>query len=123
MISRRCSLSCLALLSLILVAFQGCGSSPLPPPITISIRNSILDESSKVIRITNDSQHHLYNISVVGRNFKDVSSASVRASNELRPGATVEVGWLEFGNWIPRSGESVEVYADNYGLPKIHLIP
>lgn len=101
----------------------GCATSALPPPVTITVRDSILDDSSKVIQIRNDSAHHLYNVLVVGRNFEEVSSASVRAADELRPGEMVEVGWLEFERWVPRSGETVEVYCDGYASPKVSIVP
>ena len=119
-ISRTC---CLLILLVSLLVVAGCGTSALPPPVTITIRDSILDSSSKVIQISNNSSHHLYNVRVVGRNFKPVSSGSVRATEELSPGSMVEVGWLEFTNWVPRSGETVEVYCDNYVSPMIKIIP
>lgn len=105
------------------LVLSGCGTSALPPPVTITFRNSVFSSQSKVIQIANNSSHHFYNVRVVGRNFQDVSSASVRAAEELRPGQTVEVGWLEFGNWTPRSGESIEVYCDDYVTPQIKIIP
>ena len=116
--------TCLLLTMLVsLFATAGCGTSALPPPVTITIRDSIFDSSSKVIQITNNSSHHLYNVRVVGRNFQDVSSGSVRVTEELRPGSMVEVGWLEFTHWIPRSGETIEVYCDNYVSPMVKIIP
>ena len=105
------------------LAVTGCGTSALPPPVTITVRDSIFNSESKVIQIVNNSSHHLYNVRVVGRSFQEVSSASVKATEELRPGQTVEVGWYEFGNWIPRSGESVEVYCDDYVTPQVQFIP
>lgn len=71
----------------------------------------------------NSSPHHLYNVKVTGRNFKQVSSASVKATDHLAPGSSVEVGFLTFGSWVPQSGETIEVYADNYATPRISIIP
>ena len=105
------------------LAVTGCGTSALLPPVTIAVRDSIFNSDSKVIQITNNSSHHLYNVQIVGRSFEEVSGASVRATEELRPGQTVEVGWYEFGNWTPRSGESVEVYCDDYVTPHVQIIP
>ena len=105
------------------LAVTGCGTSALPPPVTITVRDSIFNSDSKVIQITNNSSHHLFNVRIVGRSFQEISSASVRATEELRPGQTVEVGWYEFGNWTPRSGESVEVYCDDYVTPQVQIIP
>ena len=102
---------------------RGCGSSALPPPVTLSIRDSIFADMGKVVQIRNDSNHHLYNVRVVGRSFKDVSSASVRAAEELTPSQTIEVGWRQFKSWAPRSGETIEVYCDNYVTPKALIIP
>ena len=113
-----------ALLVLLFVAplALGCGKSALPPPVTIQCRDSIWGHG-KVVVITNASNHHLYNVRVTGRNFEQVSSASVRATNHLAPGATVEVGWLEFAAWVPQSGESIEVHADDYAAPAVGIIP
>jgi hypothetical protein len=77
----------------------------------------------QVVVLSNKSNHHLYNVKVVGRNFKDGSSASVKASDHLSPGSSVEVGWLQFDGWVPVPGESIEVYADGYATPKIAIIP
>jgi len=76
-----------------------------------------------VLQIQNNSHHHLYNVRVVGRNFSEVSSASVMATKHLAPGAIVKVGWLEFGSWVPQPGETMEIYADNYLSPHISVIP
>ena len=103
-------------------ALSGCGTSALPPPVKVNFRSSLLG-IGKVVIITNNSNHHVYNVKVVGRNFKEVSSASVKATDHLSPGSSVEVGWIEFGSWVPQPGETIEVYADNYATPKISVIP
>jgi hypothetical protein len=102
--------------------FTGCGKSPLPPPVGISFRDSVVGVG-KVIQIYNKSANHLYNVKVIGRNFEEVSSGSVRATSDLAPYSTIEVGWLEFGGWTPASGETVEIYCDDYLTPKISVIP
>ena len=99
-----------------------CGKSALPPPVHVGYRDSLVG-MGKVMQITNTSGHHLYNVRVIGRNRDQMQSASVRVSKHLRPGATAEVGWLEFGNWTPISGETMEVYADDYMTPHISVIP
>jgi hypothetical protein len=104
------------------LVITSCGKSALPPPVTVSYRDSLVG-MGKVMQITNRSGHHLYNVRVIGRNFDQVSSASVRATDHLAPGDTVEVGWLEFGNWTPTPGETMEVYADDYFSPHISVIP
>lgn len=113
----------LFLAAAVLSMIPGCGTSALPPPVSVTIRDSLLIGNSKVIQISNNSSHHLYNVRVVVRNMQKVSSGSVRATDELRPGQTVEVGWMEFENWSPSSGEYVEVYCDNYVSPQIKIIP
>jgi hypothetical protein len=110
------------LLSGIALMVSGCGNSVFPPPVEVSYRSSLLG-IGKVVVITNTSGHHLYNVKVTGRNFKQVSSASVKATDHLAPGGVVEVGFLTFGSWTPRPGETIEVYADNYALPKPSIIP
>ncbi|WP_437194450.1 hypothetical protein [Planctomicrobium sp. SH527] len=101
---------------------SACHTALLPPPVVVSYRDSLWG-AGKVVQIFNGSSHHLYNVCVVGRNLNEVASASVKVTDHLPPGGTVEVGWLEFANWIPRSGETIEVYADNYVLPVISVIP
>ena len=119
MFHRQCVFT--ALLATLLIS-PGCGTSALPPPVAVSYRSSLFGVGQVVI-ITNNSSHHLYNVKVVGRNFNEVSSASVKATDHLSPGSSVEVGWLEFERWVPQPGETIEVYADNYVSPKISVIP
>ncbi len=45
---------------------RGCGSSALPPPVKLNIRDSIFRDRGKVVQITNNSNHHLYNVMVSG---------------------------------------------------------
>ena len=114
--------ACLAVVALVSVLTSGCGKSALPPPVKVTYRDSLVGVG-KVIQITKTSSHHLYNVSVVGRNYEEVSSASVRATRHLKPHGSVEVGWLEFEAWTPLPGESVEVYCDDYATPYISVIP
>lgn len=103
-------------------AFVGYGTSALPPPVTISYRPSLVG-IGQVVQISNQSSHHLYNVRVVGRNFEQMASGSVKATDHLPPGGFVEVGWMEFESWTPSAGETIEVYADNYMAPKLSVIP
>jgi len=112
----------LVLLIAMICTIPGCGTSALPPPVSVSYRPSLIG-LGEVVVITNNSNHHLYNVRVVGRNFQEVSSASVKATDHLAPGRTVEVGWREFRSWFPQPGETIEVYADNYASPKVSIIP
>lgn len=81
---------------------RGCGSSALPPPVKVSIRDSIFSDRGKVVQITNDSNHHLYNVMVSGRSISDVRGASVKAADVLKPNDTIEVGWMQFKTWAPQ---------------------
>lgn len=101
---------------------SSCDKSLTSPPVEVKVRESRLGEGL-VLRITNASSHHLYNVKVIGRNFDEISSASVIAAEHLRPYATVEVGWLEFEGWVPISGETYEIYADDYLAPYICTLP
>jgi hypothetical protein len=121
MSENRIAVFALMLATSILV-FSGCGRSMLPPPVTVTYRSSLLG-IGQVAGITNNSNHHLYNVKVVGRSFKEKSSASVKVTDHLSPGSTVEVGWFEFGSWVPQSGETLEVYADDYATPRVSIIP
>mgnify|MGYP001812508613 FL=1 len=111
-----------AVMTVLTLIVSGCGKSALPPPVTVTYRDSLVGVG-KVIQITNNSSHHLYNVRVVGRNYEEVSSASVKATDHLRPHDYVEVGWMEFEAWVPIPGESVEVYCDDYAAPYISIIP
>lgn len=109
-------------MAILILFVSGCGKSALPPPVAVTYRDSLLG-IGKVIQITNNSSHHLYNVRVVGRNYEEASSASVKATDHLRPHDSVEVGWLEFEAWRPLPGESVEVYCDDYATPFLSIIP
>ena len=107
---------------------SGCdaeGNTFLPrpvPPVTVTYRDSAVG-IGKVIQITNNSTHHLYDVKVTGRNMKQNASASVKASEHLAPGETVEVGWMEFEAWVPEPGETVEIYCEDYAVPYLSLVP
>src|SRR6056297_992167 len=109
------------LLASIILPQTGCGKSVLPPPVDVGYRESLVGLGT-VIQITNNSAHHLYNVRVVGRNYESFTSASVKVTEHLTPGETIEVGWLEFGSWVPVAGESIEVYCDEYVVPKASWI-
>jgi hypothetical protein len=91
------------LLLLPAATITGCGTAALPPQVAISYRPSVVGQGQVVV-ITNKANHHPYNVKVVGRSFKEVSSASVKASDHLSPQSSLEVGGLEFENWTPRPG-------------------
>jgi len=110
------------LVAIVLTSHLGCGQSAMPPPVKVTYRKSLVG-IGMVVQITNTSGHHLYNVKVVGRNFKDVESASVTATEHLRPHTSVEVGWIEFEAWVPVPGETIEVYCDDYALPKVSVVP
>ena len=117
---RHCTkfLSALALL----FVFVSCDKTPMPPPVSVTYRNSFWGRG-KVVQVTNTSNNHLYNVKVIGRNFQEVSSASVRATDHLSPGSSVEVGWIQFEQWTPQPGETIEIYADDYLTPYVSRIP
>jgi hypothetical protein len=92
------------------------------PPVTVTFCNSLVG-IGKVIQITNNSSHHLYDVKVVGRNAKQNASASVKATEHLRPGESIEVGWMEFEAWAPEPGETVEIYCEDYAVPYVAMVP
>lgn len=112
----------------VLASLAGCdeqGNTFLPrpvPPVTVTFRDSLVG-IGKVVQITNNSTHHLYDVKVVGRNAKQNSSASVKATEHLRPGESIEVGWMEFEAWAPEPGETVEVYCEDFAVPYVALVP
>ena len=109
-------------LRVLILLMTGCGTSVRPTPVTITYRPSVFGVGQVVV-ITNSSNHHLYNVTVVGRNFNHVTSASVKAADHLAPGGSVEVGWMEFENWVPEPGETIEVYADKFLTPSVSIVP
>lgn len=121
-VKRRHAAICVAVAVFVCALASGCGKSALPPPVTVTYRPSVVGIGT-VIQISNTSSHHLYNVQVVGRNFDEVSSASVKATDHLEPYGVVEVGWMEFEAWVPSPGESVEVYCDNFAMPYVSVIP
>jgi hypothetical protein len=118
----------LPLAVLVMVLAAGCdekGNTFLPrpiPPVTVTYRDSLVGVG-KVIQITNNSNHHLYDIKVVGRNIEQKSSASVKATEHLRPGESIEVGWMEFEAWAPAPGETVEIYCEDFAVPYVSIVP
>jgi hypothetical protein len=112
----------LVVLAALSLGITGCGTSALPPPVTVLYRSSLWGYGEVVI-IKNDSSHHLYNVRVIGRDLKKAQSASVQVTDHMAPGAVREVGWLEFGKWVPMPGETIEVYADGYVIPHISIVP
>lgn len=100
---------------------SGCGGSTLSsPPVSITYRPSFVG-MGKVVIITNTSNHHLYNVKMTINSSK--SSASVLASEHLSPGACVHIGWWELEKWVVEPGETVTVYADDYGLGQYSTVP
>ena len=110
------------LLAFVITSYSGCGQSALPPPVKVTHRQSLVG-IGMVVQITNTSGHHLYNVKVVGRNIREVESASLVATEHLRPRDSIEVGWMEFDGWVPLPGETIEVYCDDYALPKVSIVP
>jgi hypothetical protein len=95
-------------LAFVLSLLTGCGTSIAPTPVSVTCRSSLVGVGQVVI-ITNNSGHHLYNVKVVARSFQSIASASVKAAEHLAPGSSVEVGWLQFGNWVPEPEETIEI--------------
>lgn len=110
------------LLAIAVTSYSGCGQSALPPPVKVTHRQSLVG-IGMVVQITNTSGHHLYNVKVVGRSLREVESASLIATEHLRPRDSIEVGWMEFDGWVPQPGETIEVYCDDYALPKVSIVP
>lgn len=98
----------------------GCDESSTAPPITAAARDSLLGRG-KVLIITNNSNHHLYDVKVVMRSGE--SSASVRAAEHLAPLKSVEIGWRELENWKIEPGQRFEIHADDYNLPAVFEVP
>jgi hypothetical protein len=109
-------------LAFVFSLLTGCGTSIAPTPVSVTYRSSLVGVGQVVI-ITNTSGHHLYNVKIVARNLQSISSASVKAAEHLAAGSSVEVGWLEFGNWVPEPEETIEIYADGYLTPSISVVP
>jgi hypothetical protein len=79
-IPERLSSLDVAAMAMLILFVSGCGKSAPPPPVKVTYRDSLVGVG-KVIQIANTSSHHLYNGRVVGRNYYEGSSASVRAPN------------------------------------------
>lgn len=100
----RSTANLVVLLIALIGIIPGCGTSALPPPLSVSYRPSLVG-IVQVVVITYNSIHYIYNVKVVGRNFQQVSSVSVKATDNLTPGSSVqvvglnlEVGFLILGS-------------------------
>jgi len=87
----------------------GCGSRR--PPISVTWRISLLDDSSYVMQVTNRSNNETMVIHLNAKN-KELGQ-HVSHTFKVAPGATEEIGILEAG-WKFLPGETYSLRADGY---------
>ena len=92
----------------------------LKPPASISFRTSLLDTSTKVMRVTNRSATEALVMHLSVRNHKYNQHATYRFT--VKPTKTYEIGSLEMG-WCFEKGETYSLTADGYLLPIIGTVP
>jgi hypothetical protein len=97
----------------LLVAFSllGCIKAP---PLSVVQRDSIVGEG-KVLIITNASDEYLHNctIKIQAANGNTLGQSVFAAT--LKPHESIEIGWLELGNWTIEPGQIVTLGARGYG--------
>lgn len=91
--------------------FSGCAN---PPPLSVVQRDSLVGEG-KVLIITNVTNEFLHDCTIKiqadnGNEFGPVVFAAT-----IKPHDSVEVGWMELGDWIIEPGEKVTISARDYG--------
>jgi hypothetical protein len=100
---------------------HGCGSEIgqglLYPNVRVTYRQAIFDESL-VVTITNAGAKPLFDVAVSCQRWE----SKYLISSNLRPGYTVEAGFLELPSGF-ESGDQVSIYAEGYPFPYIGHLP
>ena len=94
-----------------LLLLTGCGQKA--PPLSIVQRDSLVGVG-KVLIITNTSDDHLHECTIElsapsGQHYGPTVFAAT-----LKPHETVEIGWMELGEWKVEPGETVTFSAKGY---------
>lgn len=99
------------ILAFLLLMFLGF-CSPLPPPISVSFRTSLLLSSTKVLQVHNDSDSEglACTLFIKNTNLKQ----KITYDFYLSPSETKEFGILEL-DWCFESGETGYITAKGYG--------
>ena len=84
------------------------------PPLSVVTRDSLVGEG-KVFIITNTSDQPLHECTLMleapgGKTYGPKVFATTMA-----PHKSMEIGWLELGNWTPSSGQTVEMTCVDFG--------
>lgn len=91
---------------------SGIGVRPIP--IEVSVRPSLALQEG-VMTMTNTSAKSLHNVVIRARNER-LHQEQTWSRETLKPGASVEIGWIEGRKWVP--GEQLLVTASGY-LPGV----
>jgi len=75
-----------------------------------------------VLIMQNKSGDHYYNLRVKVTSPKG-HSTSLIVTPDLTPGEVKELGWLELGNWVLETGESVYISTDTNPIPVFSVVP
>lgn len=80
-------------------------------PAGVSVRNSAVGIGN-VVQVRNTSDKTLYNVTLDARNPHSNESATYTI-DQIQPGETEEVGWLEWG-WKVAPGETITISSGDY---------
>ena len=96
------------------LALVGCEKLGLMPPMSLTVRDSLMVENSKVFQVTNKSASELLMVKLTVRNkTHDQEQSSVWF--KVGPCETQEFGVLEMG-WAFMPGDEVTVEAEGYPM-------
>ena len=109
--------SCVWIYLALLAVVTGCGSLSQSPPVTVSVRNSLVNRG-KVLIITNTSDNHLrqLEVAVSANSSNGLAGTTVVVAASLSPHKSIEVGWLELGNRELGVGDDVVLNCRGYAL-------
>ena len=109
---RRISGPCFLFLLAVCLGTCGCntqlGKGTTCPNVRVTYRGSIVTDSL-VIEVTNAGAKPIFNVAVSNQKW----SKRYLIANKLKPGESVEAGWLELPEGL-QSGDQVQISAEGY---------
>jgi hypothetical protein len=106
----------------LVVLFVFFNKSPFPPNIAVSYRPSLVG-AGMVLIMQNKSGDHYYKLRVRVKSAKHPRSTSLVIDDDFRPSEVTELGWLELGNRVLESGDTVYISTDSNPIPRISTVP
>ncbi len=117
--SKRTLILVICLVVIVILALLFLGKTGVRPPISVTFRKSLLDDT-RVLRVTNRKSDETLVISL-----KVVNKEKGRQGDHIfkvGPGKTNEVGIIQMG-WSFEPGEEITLEADGYMVPVSVTVP